>query len=91
MKIQDRFEIYHNENPHVYDLFIRFARETRNKGFNSYSANAIFERLRWHLNIETVGDAFKINNNYRAYYARKMMDDFPAYKGFFQTRELRSI
>lgn len=91
MTIKERFELFDRENPHVYAHFVNFARKARNAGFKSYSSKAIIERIRWHLNVETVRhDEFKINNNYTAYYARKMMQEFPEYKFFFVTREVRS-
>jgi hypothetical protein len=85
--IQDKFEIYHQDNPHVYELFKKYARMARDRGFNKFSAKAIFERLRWHYMIETSGDVFKLNNNYTAHYARMLMDDDEAFDGFFETRE----
>ena len=91
MNLLEKFEIYHAENPVVYELFKEFARKARNAGFDSYSSKAIFERLRWHMNIETKGDPFKLNNNYTSFYARMMMDDLPAYNTFFNTREQRNL
>lgn len=87
MTLQEKFEIYHAENPQVFDLFKRYAIMAKDKGFKNFSAKAIFERLRWHYNIETVGDPFKLNNNYTAYYARKLMTEDIRFDGFFHIRE----
>ena len=87
--IEEKFETYHVENPHVYDLFIRFAKEAKSTGRRTFSAKAIFERIRWHVDVETTGDQFKVNNNYPAYYARKMMEDYPEFDGFFKIRKLQ--
>ena len=87
--LEEKFDIYDKENPHVYLLFIKFAREAECSGRSNYSSNAIFERIRWFVDVETSGDTFKINNNYRPYYARKMMQDYPEFGGFFRTRELQ--
>lgn len=85
------FEQYHNENPHIWEAFVRFANEAKQRGFKKYSANGIFELIRWEMKGEKRFDGFKINNNYRADYARKMMAEFPEFKGFFEIRQLTSL
>lgn len=87
--LEDKFETYHKENPIVYELFVKFANEAKAAGFKNFSANAIFERIRWYVSVETVGDKFKVNNNYRPYYARKMMENYPEFEGFLNTRKLK--
>jgi hypothetical protein len=79
---------FHLANPQVYELFKRFTFEALRSGRKNYSAYAIFERIRWHSEIETQGDDFKLNNNHRPYYARLFMYEHPEYDGFFRTREL---
>lgn len=79
---------YHAANPRVYDLFESFTIELVCAGRRHYSAKAIFERIRWHYDVETTGDEFKLNNNYPAYYARWFMDRHPEHEGFFHTRRL---
>ena len=87
--IEEKFEVYDKENPVVYELFVKFAKEAKSSGRKTFSANAIFERIRWFVDVETSGDSFKVNNNYRPYYARKMMQEFLEFEGFFRTRELQ--
>lgn len=82
---------YHLENPHVWDLFQKYAFEAINTGREHYSVNAIFERIRWHNDIETKSeDGFKISNNHRAYYARFFHKKYPQHDGFFRVKQLRS-
>ena len=81
---------WHKENPHVWDLFEKYTKQVIDAGYDNYSVNAIFERIRWHTDIETKGDAFKINNNHRAYYARYFHVMHPEHDGFFRVRELKS-
>lgn len=85
-KISRKFIQYHNDNPHIYALFVKYAKQAHNAGYMHYSANAIFERIRWHVDVETRGDQFKMNNNYRALYARMAMKDYPELRDFFRTR-----
>jgi hypothetical protein len=85
---EQKFEIYHSENPHVYDMFIRYGRMALSRGFTRFSAKAIFERLRWYYQFETKDEQdFKLNNSFTAYYARKAIKEFPEFEGFFELRE----
>lgn len=81
---------FHKENTHVYDMVERFTFEAIESGREHYSINSIFERIRWHTDIETQDEReFKLSNNHRAYYARYFMHLHPEYKGFFRTKETR--
>mgnify|MGYP003629599682 CR=1 FL=1 len=88
--IEEAFEKYHKANPHVFKHFKHFANQAKTTGMKQFSANAIFERMRWYLNIETFGEPFKLSNNYRAYYARKLMVDCPEFEGFFKIKQLHA-
>ena len=88
--LEEKFNEFDAKNPHVWDLFVKFADEAKNSGRNVYSVNAIFERIRWHTDIETVTDVpFKLSNNHRAYYARKYMNSDPSRDGFFRTKQVK--
>lgn len=89
--LNDRFNEYHKSNPYVFDLFIRFTMEAKRRGYKRFSAKAVFERIRWHMNVETEdADGFKINNNYTSRYVRLLEKFFPEHKDFYRKRELRS-
>lgn len=83
-----KFFEFHQQNPAVYEV-VRLARMTRAAGYPQYGIGALWEVARWHINMRTVGDEFKLNNNYRAYYARYIMSREPDLRGFFNLRELR--
>jgi hypothetical protein len=85
-QILNAFLSFHADNPEVWFHFQRFAKEVIARGLKSYSANAIFERIRWHMTIDTVGEEVKLNNNFRAYYARMFHAKYPQHIGFFETR-----
>ena len=85
-RLEKAFRVFDRENPQVYQLFKKYTFDAINAGFTHYSVSSIIERIRWHTNIETKGDLFKINNNHRAYFARKFMEEFPRHKDFFLTR-----
>lgn len=84
------FQQYHNDNPIVWDLFKMYTIKTKEQGFTNYSSNGIFEIIRWNTGFRIGKDGFKMNNNYRPDYARKMMDEYTEFKGFFRVRELKS-
>lgn len=91
MTIQHKFEEFHKDNPNVFRLFRRYSRMAKDAGSTQYSAKAIFERVRWHVNIATRSkDAFKLNNNYTSRYARMLADTDSSFTDFFVNRKLRS-
>ena len=88
--IAEQFVAFHLANPNVYALLRRFARLVKGAGYDCYGISSIFERVRWHVQIDTVSeDGFVLNNNHRAYYARLLMHREPALEGMFQVRKLR--
>ena len=80
------FAAFHEKNPQVWLLFKRFALESASVT-DHYSSNAIFERIRWHIEIETTGKEVRLNNNFRAYYARLFHAAYPQHSGFFRNRK----
>lgn len=80
---------FNKANPEVWGMFSRFTFERIRMGFKNYSANAIFERIRWETDQadDEGGSTFKMNNNYRAFYARAWMLKYPEYDGFFRLRK----
>lgn len=83
-----KFREYHAENPHIYDLIEEYAFKAIDAGFEHYSIVCIANVIRWHTDVVTRGDSFKINNNYLSRYARMFHDLNPQHDGFFRTREL---
>lgn len=90
VSIQERFERFHGENPQVYRAIHWSVMDLELQGHKHYSIDAILHVIRYDRNITTTGRNFKINNDFTSRYARKFMDEFPAYRGFFQLRELKS-
>jgi hypothetical protein len=89
--IEEAFWRFHELNPHVYARLVQLARDLKARGRRRIGIGMLFEVLRWH-HLSTVGDAdgFKLNNNYRALYARLIMHREPDLAGVFHTRELTS-
>jgi hypothetical protein len=77
---------FHYDNPTIFDLYEKYTFQVKQAGLDHYSASAITQRIRWHLNVETKGDDFKINNNHSSCYARLLIIKHPSLETFFQLR-----
>jgi hypothetical protein len=85
-KIANAFRRFHKENPDIYKELVILSRDLMRKGREHYSINALFEVIRYHRAIRTNDPLFKLNNNFRALYARLIMSNEPALEDFFETR-----
>lgn len=88
--LQQRFEAFHAANPHVFFQLRRMALDMKRRGVRQYGIGGLFEVLRWRYAVQTQGDEYKLNNNWRSRYARLLMDTTPELAGFFETRELKT-
>ena len=88
-KLERNFIIFHNANPHVCRLCIRFAYEFKDAGHSKCSIKLLYERVRWEIAVSTKTKDFKLNNNHHSYYARLIMLQEPALRGFFRIRRQR--
>lgn len=87
--IEAKFWEFHRENPRVYRLFERFTREALRRR-DRIAVSLIVERIRWETAVATTDEEFRLNNSFRAYYARLWMRDHPAHEGIFRTRRLQA-
>jgi hypothetical protein len=81
------FRKFHEANPGVLAALVQMALEVRATGRTRWSIANLFEVLRWKEGIATSGRRFVLNNNYRAFYARRIMETVPTLAGFFRLRE----
>lgn len=82
-----KFEKFHSENPRVYEVLLRLAREWRARtNGRKLGIGALVERARWELVMETNDPDYKINNTHRAFYARLLMLRNPELRGMFDLR-----
>tara|TARA_Y100001949_G_scaffold57167_1_gene48050 strand:+ start:9185 stop:9472 length:288 start_codon:yes stop_codon:yes gene_type:complete len=87
------FKRFHLENPQVFNRLARLAFDLQDKGHKRGSIEMLFNVLRWEtmMAIHDPGSQYKLNNNYKPFYARMLMDVFPALDGFFEIRGLRAL
>ncbi|MEV4212930.1 hypothetical protein [Micromonospora sp. NPDC049662] len=84
--LAERFETYDEAHPEVYATLKALAFEwKRRTGRHRLGIAALFERARWELSLQT-GETPSLNNDYRSFYARKLMRDEPALEGMFELR-----
>lgn len=90
LSIAEQFMAFHRHNPQVYTALHYLAFNLVASGRKRGSINQLFEVLRYEYSLRTHGDDYKLNNNYRSHYARLLMNNEPALRGWFETRDLRS-
>jgi len=61
----------------------------KHAGKERYSMDGIFHIARWETRHSTGDLGLKMNNNYTAFAARDLMEQYPQLEGFFQTRQQR--
>jgi len=89
--IQARFRKFHENNPEVYNNLVRLAREFRSRSFNlnrKMSVSMLFEVLRWNyfIEVDQGEEEFKLSNDFRAPYARLIMQQERDLSDAFNTR-----
>ncbi len=86
-EMREQVTRFHQEHPEVWEMFVGFSLEMLQRGYETYSAQSVIERIRWEKDVGSDGKcAFKINNNYTAFYSRRFMRVYPEFDGFFRTR-----
>jgi hypothetical protein len=84
--MQQAFEAFDRSHPEVYEAIKRYAFQAVAAGRKRIGIALIFERIRWYHTIELSDGDFKLNNNFRAFYARKFAKEFPQHAGLFSMR-----
>ena len=85
--IQQRFEAFHEANPHVYSRLLLMTRNLHRLGRERVGIATLYEALRYET-LTTTGDHYRLNNSFRSHYARLIMETHPDLAGMFLTRAL---
>lgn len=89
--IEQRFQIFHQQNPWVYAALVRLARDLQRNGHQRCGIKMLFEVIRWQWSRETSSaDGFRLNNSLTSRFARLIMEQEPDLEGFFDVRELKA-
>ena len=90
-EMQEQFEAFHKNNPHIWEEFVKHTFQMIAKK-SKYSAQAIFEVIRWSKIITSDNTTdFKISNNHVPFYARAFIETYPEHEGFFQIKKQTSV
>lgn len=90
MTLAERFAEFDRQNPHVADALEVLAGQWLNAGHSVVGIAALYERLRWESGIRTSGSAYTLNNSYRAFYARLLIERRPEWADAFRLREQKA-
>jgi hypothetical protein len=90
MTLDQRFELFHAENPWVLRAYEKLASDWIAKGGKRVGIKMLTEIIRWQYGRQTTGADFKINNNLTSRCARLILDRNPGWAGLFETRRLRT-
>lgn len=90
LTLQQRFEAFDAANPHVMVALESLARDWFNAGHSCLGISMLFETLRWQAGIQTRGDAYRLNNDFRSRYARRLIEANPEWTDRIKTRVLKA-
>lgn len=76
---------WRDENENVFDLFRQFAKPLAEKR-KCFGIALLAERVRWERHFNYDGEDFKIDNNYKAYIIRDLIEEIPELDGLVQLR-----
>jgi len=74
--IRDRAHKWMSKHPRAMELLARFAKQAWAKD-RVVGINFLAERVRWEYAIEQGDEQFKINNSYRPYISRELVNRHP--------------
>jgi hypothetical protein len=84
------FLAFHRENPKIYEALVRLANEALNNGKEHGSIQLFWEQLRWQDYLgrpDSTDPLYRLNNNWRGYYARWLEYQKIVPVGFFEFRQ----
>lgn len=82
---QEAFKQHLTDNPEMWDMFREYAIHIAKRGLK-YSAGGILHRMRYETMVSEKYGAFKVNQNWSSFYARKFIEDYPQYN-IFRTKQ----
>lgn len=87
--IERAFKVFDTANPSVYGLLEAAALAAQRAGATRIGIAKLVEDIRYNPTIATTSEPFKLNNNFRALYARLLVHRHPTLQPLFVLRERR--
>src|SRR5687767_14852416 len=85
--LTQKFELFDHYNPDFGPTLVRLAREFLDQTGRTCGIQLLIEVARWEIEMKVASiDGFRINNDFAAFYARKIMAENEDLLGFFQLR-----
>jgi len=95
--IEEKFRAYHAANPGVYAALVKLTRAQFLRGATRHGLKAMFEQLRFRIATGKIGrpevratTGYEFDNDFTSRYVRLLVTEYPAYRGLFELRHLRS-
>lgn len=89
---KEQFEAFHAANPQVFKNLEMLAEKLIARGRKKIGIGLLMEVLRWdyYMASSDPNSDYELNNNYRAYYARLLIEKHPEWSHAFELRKQRS-
>jgi hypothetical protein len=84
---QEKFHDFDRQNPQVFEEMLRGARQFRAEGRSISGIEVLANQIRYEPVETNHTDPYKLNNNFKAFYARKLQMVDPSLCGLFGMRE----
>lgn len=88
-ELRKKFNDFHKNNPKVYSELVSLAKQAKARGRAKIGMRMLYEVVRWNRYLKTTDEDYKMNNDYCAFYARKIVDENPELEGIFELRSLK--
>jgi hypothetical protein len=91
LSIEERFRLFDQANPHVYQVLEQLALALAARGRQRIGVKMLWETLRYRYAMQTNGeDEYKLNNDYTGRYARKLVAQHPELDSLIERRQLKA-
>ena len=86
-RLEADFNEFHRTNPQVYELIYQMVTKLLADGKTRFGIARVYEELRYEIARTGTKDHYKLNNNHKAFYGRKLIEDYPALAAVITLRE----
>lgn len=88
--IEERCADFDRDHPEVYAEIERLALDAFARGRRRLGIGQLVEVARWNLSTTARDDGYKLNNDFRSRWVRRLIADHPEFKDAFELRELKA-
>ncbi|MDN3025697.1 hypothetical protein [Streptomyces sp. S.PB5] len=90
LTIQERFEAFDQLNPWILKHLESLTADCIERGLTRIGIGMLFEVLRWQYGLATRGEPWKLNNDFRSRYVRRLIDLHPEWSPLFEIRKIHT-